>query len=55
MEVHERGLADTKSYLAMEIPGRQTTSLKIWSKKKTTVEPRWASQQTRSSGPNQLK
>ena len=24
-------------------------------KKKTPVEPRWAKQQTRSSGPNQLK
>ena len=24
-------------------------------KKKTQVEPRWAKQQTRSSGPNQLK
>ena len=25
------------------------------SKRKTPVEPRWAKQQTRSSGPNQLK
>ena len=40
MVIHKRGLTDTISYPTMEIPGRQTTSLKIWSKKKTTVEPR---------------
>ena len=39
----------------MEIPGRKTTSLKIWSKRKTIVERRWAKQRTRSSGSYQLK
>ena len=35
-----RGPTDTISCLAMEIPGRQTSSLlKIWSKRNTLVEP----------------
>ena len=52
---HKRGLTDTKSFPTMEIPGRQITSLKIWSKQKTPAESRWANQQTRSFGHNQLK
>ena len=43
--------------------GCRTTPLEHWSKRKPTVEPRWAKQQTKkkkkkkkkSSGPNQLK
>ena len=33
---------------------RSQTALKIWSKRKTPVEPRSAKQQTENSGPNQL-
>ena len=51
----KRGLTDTISCPAMEIPGRQTTLLKIWYKRKIPDEPRLAKQQTRSFGPNQLK
>ena len=36
-------------------PWRQIKFLKIRSKRKTPVEPRWTKQQTRSSGPNQVK
>ena len=36
-----------------EIQSKRKTE--IQSKRKTPVEPRWAKQQTRSSGPNQLK
>ena len=42
----KRGLTETISCPAMEIPGRQTTSLNIWSKRKTQVERRRAKQQT---------
>ena len=51
----KRGLTNTTSCLAIESPGRHSTSLKIWSKRRSPVEPRWTKQQTRSSGPNQLK
>ena len=37
----KRELTDIISCLAMESPGCQTTSLKIWSKLKTPVEPWW--------------
>ena len=30
-------------------------ALEHWSKRKPTYEPRWAKQQTKNSGPNQLK
>ena len=40
----KRGLTDIKSCPAMENPGRLTTSLKIWRKRKTLVEPRLAKQ-----------
>ena len=36
-------------------PWAPNNLLKPRSKRKTPVEPRWAKQQTRSSGPNQLK
>ena len=35
-------------------PWAPNNLLKIRSKRKTPVEPRWAKQQARSSGPNQL-
>ena len=35
--------------------GCRTTPLEHWRKRKPTVEPRWAKQQTKISGPNQLK
>ena len=41
MMKQKRGLTNTISCPAMEIPGRQTTSLKIC-KRQTAVEPRWA-------------
>ena len=35
--------------------GCRTTPLEHWSKRNQAVEPRWARQQTKNSGPNQLK
>ena len=34
----KRGLTDTISCMTMESPGCQSTSMKIWSKRKTAVE-----------------
>ena len=46
-------LTDSINCPTMEIPVRRIT--KIRRKRKLPVEFRWAKQQTRSSGPNQLK
>ena len=37
-------LTDTKAAQPLEIPECETTSLSIWSKTKTLVEPQWAKQ-----------
>ena len=49
----KQGLTDSVSCPTMEIP--DNIILRVRSKRETSVEPRWAKQQTRSSGPNQLK
>ena len=36
-------------------PWAPSNLVKVRSKRETPVKPRWAEQQTRSSGPNQLK
>ena len=36
-------------------PGCRTTSLEHWSKRKPTVEPRWAKQQTKKLRPKPIK
>ena len=50
----KRGLTDSVSCPTMEIPGCRINYGNP-EQKKTPFEPRWAKQQTRSSGPDQLK
>ena len=51
----KRGLTVSVSCPTMQIPGHRITTEIRSKRKKKTVEPRWAKQQTRSSSPNQLK
>ena len=46
----ERVATDTR-----RSPGCQTTPLELWSKRKPTVEPRWAKQQTKKLRPKPTK
>ena len=46
----ERNATDTR-----RSPGCRTTPLEHWSKRKTTVEPRWAKQQTKKLRPKPTK
>ena len=50
----KQGLTDRVSCSTMEIPERKKNLLTL-EQTKTPVEPQWTKQQTRSSGPNQLK